>query len=224
MGGVARETSFIPSGHDAIILGKKVLEDHTLVTIEGICEPSQYFCDKRNVLVFNTLSELPEDAIPARIIDPGQHRMIYKGSTLETVTMLQNNTFAQVNVAIQSKQKHTAITKYDLKSILHQEMPVMNEIFHATLEQLLRDFSVVVSKDEWHIGKRDLVQHRIQVYPLSTPVKLPNRRLPMHFKRDLQQKLHKFFEHQFIEPCHRPYNAPTILLPNKIGKLRLVID
>ena len=158
---VARETSFIPSGHEAIIRGKNDLNDHTLLQKTGIFEPSQSFCDKQNVLAFNTLSELQEDAIPARIINPREDRLIYKGSTLGTFTILQDNIFAQNNVAIHSKQKHTAITKYDLKSILHQAKPVMNESSHAKFAHLFRDFSVVFSKDEWDIGKSDLVQHRI---------------------------------------------------------------
>ena len=43
---VARETSFIPSGLDAIILGKTHLDDHTLLQKAGIIEPSQSFCHK----------------------------------------------------------------------------------------------------------------------------------------------------------------------------------
>ena len=221
---VARETSFIRSGHETIILGKIDLDDDSLLTKAGIFEASQSFCDKQNVLAFNTLSELQEDAISARVINPGEDRMIYIGSTLGTFTILRNDTFAQNNVATQSKQKHTAITKYDLKSILHQAKPGMNESSHAKFAQLLRDFSVVFSQDEWDIGKCDFVQHRIQIYPGSTPVKLPNRRMPMHFKTDLQEKLDKFIEHELIEPCHSPYTAPAMLVPKKNGKLRLVID
>ena len=221
---VARETAFIPSGHEAIILGKYDHHDHTLLTKAGIFEPSQSFCDKQNVLAFNTFSELQEDAIPALVINPGEDRMIYKGSTLGTFTILQDDTFAQNNVAIQSKQKHTALAEYDLKSILHQAKPVMSEISHAIFAQRLRDFSVVLSKDEWDIGKCDLVQHRIQVYPGSTPVKLPNRRMPLHFKSDLQEKSDKFLEHELIEPCHSPHSVPTTFIPKKNGKLRLVID
>ena len=149
----------------------------------------QSFCDKQNALAFNTLSELQEVAITERIINPGADRRIYKGSTLGTCTILEDDTFGQKNVSSQSKQKHTAITKYDIKSILHQAKRVTNESSHAKFAQLLRHFSVDFSKDEWDIGKRDLVQKRIQVYPGSTPVKLPNRRMPMHFKTDLQEKL-----------------------------------
>ena len=212
---VARETSFIPSSHEAIFLGKIDLDDYTLLQKAGIFEPSQSFCEKQNVLAINTLTELQEDAVPARIINPGEDRMIYISSTLGRFTVLQDDTFAQNNIVIHSKPKHTALTKYDLESIFHEAKPVMHESSHAKFLQLLRDFSVVFSKDEWDIGKCDLVQHRNQVYPGSTPVKLPNRRMPMHFKSDLQEKLDKLLENELIEPCHSPYSAPAMLAPKK---------
>ena len=83
---VARETSFIPSGQEAIIPGEIDLDDHTLLTKAGIFEHSQSFCDKQNVLAFNILFELQDDAIPARIINPREDRIIYKSSTLRTPT------------------------------------------------------------------------------------------------------------------------------------------
>ena len=86
------------------------------------------------------------------------------------------------------------------------------------------DFSVVFYKNEWDIGKSDLVQHRIQVYPSSTQFKLPICWMPMHFKTNLQDLLDKFLEHELIEPCHSPYSAPALLVPMKNGKLRFVID
>ena len=79
MRAVARETSFTPSGHEAIILDKIDLDDDNLLKRAGIFEPSQSFCDKRKVLAFNTISELQEVAMPARIIDPGEDRIIYQG-------------------------------------------------------------------------------------------------------------------------------------------------
>ena len=55
-------------------------------------------------------------------------------------------------------------------------------------------------------------------------MKLPNRRMPMHFKNDLRQKIDKFLEHKLITPCHSPYSSPAMLVPKKNGKLRLVIN
>ena len=48
--------------------------------------------------------------------------------------------------------------------------------------------------------------------------------MPMHFKKDLRQKIDKFLEHKLITPCHSPDSSPAMLVPKKHGKLRLVID
>ena len=69
----------------------------------------------------------------------------------------------------------------------------------------------------------DLFQHKIDLYPGSEPVKLPNRPMPMHFKKNLSQKIDKIFEHNLITPCHSPSSSPAMLVSKKNGKLRLVI-
>ena len=94
----------------------------------------------------------------------------------------------------------------------------------AQFAQLLRTFSDVFSKLEWDIGKCDLVQHKIDLYPGTQTVNLLNRRMPMHFKEGLRQNIDKFLEHEVITPCHGPYSSSAMLVPKKNGKLRLVID
>ena len=111
MRAVARETSLIDFGHEAIFLSKIDHVDHTLLIKQGIFETSQFFYDKQNVFAFNTISEIQEDAIPALINNLGEDRTIYKGSTLGTFTILQEDTFAENSKGSQPNQKHTAITK-----------------------------------------------------------------------------------------------------------------
>ena len=79
-------------------------------------------------------------------------------------------------------------------------------------------------KNQWVIGKCDATSHKIDVYPCSKPVKLPNRRLPLHYKQDLREKIEAFLDKELITPCHSPYSAPAMLVPKKNGKLRLVTD
>ena len=55
-------------------------------------------------------------------------------------------------------------------------------------------------------------------------VKLPNRRMPLHCKQDLQDKLDVNFKKDIIAPCHSPYSAPAMVVPKKNGKLRLLKD
>ena len=80
------------------------------------------------------------------------------------------------------------------------------------------------SKSEWDLGKCDAIIHKNEVYPGAKPVKLPNRRMPLHYKHDLQDKLDVFSKKHLIAPCHSPYSAPAMLVPKKIRNLRLAID
>ena len=48
--------------------------------------------------------------------------------------------------------------------------------------------------------------------------------MPLHFKEYLQKKNDVFLEKELITPCHSPFSAPAMLVPEKKGKLRLVID
>ena len=100
----------------------------------------------------------------------------------------------------------------------------MNPQIHAEFAQLFRTISDVFSKSEWDLGKCDLVHHKNDLYPGSKPVTLPSRRMPMHLKKDLRQKIGKFLEHKLITPCHSPYSSPAMLVLKKNGKLRFVID
>ena len=103
------------------------------------------------------------------------------------------------NVLTHQEHKRNTITKYDLKSVLYQAKPVLNESSHSKFAQLLRDFSVVFCKEEWDFGKCDVVKTLIQVYPAEFPIKISRRRMRMEFRTDLQEELNIFHEHEFIE-------------------------
>ena len=113
--------------------------------------------------------------------------------------------------------------KYDVKEVITQTQSSMDPQTRTQFAQLLRTFSDVFSKSERDIGKCDLVQQKIDLQPGSQPVKLPNRQMPMHLKKDLRQKFDKILEHKLITPCHSPYSSPAILVLKKNGNLQLVI-
>ena len=73
------------------------------------------------------------------------------------------------------------------------------------------------------LGECDVTTHRIEVEPGSKPVKIPTRRMPLHYEDDLQKKIDDFLEKEIITPFRSPYNAPAMLVPKKNGQLRLVI-
>ena len=107
---IARETSFIPYGHEEVTLEKIDTDDHTLLPKKEPSEHSQGFPNKQHVLGCNILSEVSV-VNPACIFNLREDRTIYKNPTLGTITILEAETLAQENVTIDEKQKVSAITK-----------------------------------------------------------------------------------------------------------------
>ena len=85
----------------------------------------------------------------------------------------------------------------------------------AQFAQLIHTFFDVFSKSKWDTGKCDLVHLKIDVCPGSKPVKLPHRRMPMYFKKDLRQKIDKILEHEVITQCHSPSSSSSMLVRKK---------
>ena len=112
-------------------------------------------------------------------------------------------------------------------NLMHVKTAVDNQLpfsLQGEFGSLIDNFSDVLSRNEWDVSKCDVSSHKIDVYLGSRLVKLPNRRLPVHYREDLIEKLDGFQEKDLITSCQSPYSAPALLVPKRNGKLRLVID
>ena len=114
--------------------------------------------------------------------------------------------------------------KYDLKFVKKSIDTGFSLEAKAKFSELISDFSDVFSKNERDIDQCDVTAHKIQTQPGLRPVKLPNRRMHLHYKQVLQEKVDAFLEKKLITPCHSPYSAPAMLVPRKNRELRLVIN
>ena len=61
----------------------------------------------------------------------------------------------------------------------------------------------------------DATSHKIDVKPGSQPIKLPNRRMPLHYRDDLKKKIDAFMTKELITPCQSQHSAPAFLVPEK---------
>ena len=113
--------------------------------------------------------------------------------------------------------------KYDLENVKEVIGKEINNNCRADFRNLIDDYSDIFSINQWDLGRCDATSHRIDVKPGSQLIKLPNRRMSVHYKDDLKEKIDAFMNKELITPCHSPYTAPAMLFP-KNGKLRLVID
>ena len=221
----ARETTFIPAGHKAVILGDLLTQSFPEKS-EGNFEPSTAFCEKYQLLAFSSLRESGE-MVPARLTNPVEDVSVYKGTSLGSFSVVGSAGRAAINrviVDLPDNPQGQVPDKYDVKEVIKRTQSSMDPQIRAQFAHLLRTLSDLFSKSEWDIGKCDLVQHQFDLHPGSKPVKLPTRRMPMYFKKDLRQKIDKFIEIKLLTPCHSPCSSSAMLVPKKNGKLRLVID
>ena len=58
----------------------------------------------------------------------------------------------------------------------------------------------------------------------GNPVKIPPRRIPAHYREEVERQIHVMLEQGIIEVSSSPWMAPAVFVPKKSGDLRLCID
>ena len=106
--------------------------------------------------------------------------------------------------------------KYDLESVKKAISEEINNNCRADFRNLIDDYSDMFSINQWDLGKCDASSHKLDVKASSQSLKLPNRRMALHYKDDLKEKTDAFMNKELITPCHRPYSAPAMSIPKNI--------
>ena len=219
---------WIPAGHSMIIPAHIPGWKRPPIELAAVFEPHERFKVDKEVSADHVLFKFAEETIPVMVTNTGDEAvMIHKGTTLGQSELVATDEIQ--NISTLKSRKSPKLTdkkdaKYDLKLVKNSIDTGISQEAKAKFSKLINEFSDVFSKNEWDIGQCDVTAHKIQVEPGSRPIKLPNRRMPLHYKDDLQEKIDAFLEKKLITPCHSPYSAPAMLVPKKNGKLRLVID
>ena len=116
---IARETTFIPAGHEAVILGELLTQSFPEKS-EGIFEPSAAFCEKHQLLAFSSLCESGKIK-PARLINLVEDVTVYKGTSLGTFSADGSAVIAamnRVNADLPDNPHGQVPDKYDVKEVL----------------------------------------------------------------------------------------------------------
>ena len=161
--------------------------------------------------------------VPITIANTNEVLTIDKDATLGSSQLVSDCLIQEVNQK-QMEDYNTVDSREDLEYVKKAISKEINNNCSADFRNLIDDYRDIVSNNQWDLGKSDATSHRIDVKPGSQPIKLPNRRMPVHYKYDLGEKIDAFLTKELITPCHSPYSAPAMLVPKKNGKLRLVID
>ena len=190
----------------------------------ALFEPHERFIDNENETAQDALFSFEKGIVPITIANRSNDVLtIYKDTTLGSSQLVSFRLIQQKSQK-QMKNYNEVDPKYDLENVKKATSKEINNSCRAEFRNLIDDYSDILSINQWDLGKCDATSHRIDVKPGSQPIKLPNRRMPVHYKDDLKEKLDASMNKELIKPCHSSYSAPAILVPKKNGKLRLVID
>nr|VZH98725.1 unnamed protein product [Spirometra erinaceieuropaei] len=91
-------------------------------------------------------------------------------------------------------------------------------LFHA-----LAPFTSVFTWADQAIGRCNVVQHRINTGS-APPQHLPPRRIPFHFREELDKMVENMLQQGIIQPSSSPWAAPVTLVKKKDNSLRLCVD
>ena len=220
-----RQKRSVSPGHTRIIPAHIPNWKRPPIQVCALFEPKDKFEPNNEVFAPNVLFDFTEEVIPIAIDNKTEEEItIYKNTTLGFSEIVPEAVINNIPKMPKSLPAPIKKNKYDLNILKKSVDKDIPNRFHDQFGSLVREFSDIFPKSEWDLGKCDVTTHQIEVEPGSKPVKIPTRRMPLHYKEDLQKKFDVFLEKELITPCDSPYSAPAMLVPKKNSKLPLVID
>ena len=221
---VALEKVSIPPKHVMIVPGTIPGWKAPPVARVASFEPHERFIHNENQIAQDALFRFEKGIVPITIANTNDEALtIYKDTTLGLSQLVSDRLIQEINQK-QTKNYNEVDPKYDSENVKKTINKEKNNNCRATFRNVIDDYSDIFSINQWDLGKCDATSHRIDVKPGSQPKKLPNRRMPVHYKDGLKEKIDAFMNKELITACHIPYSEPAMLVPKKNGKLRLVID
>ena len=131
---IARETTCFPAGHEAVIVGELLTQSFPEKS-EGIFEPAPAICEKNQVLAFFALCE-SEEMIPVRLINPVEDVTVYKGTSLESFSVVGSaeiTAMSRVIADVPDKIQGQFPDKYDVKEVIKKlSFPRIHRFVHIS--------------------------------------------------------------------------------------------
>ena len=225
---VSTDNVWIPAGHSLIIPAHIPGWKRPPIELAAVFEPHERFKVDKEVSADHVLFNSSEETSTVMVTNTVDEAvMIHKDTSLGQSELVETDKIQNISTLKNGKSPkltNKKDAKYDLKLVKNSIDKGISLEAKAKFSELIIEFSDVFSQNEWDIGQCDVTAHKIQVEHGSRPIKISNRRMPLHYKDDIQEKNDAFLEKKLITSCHSPYSAPAVLVLKKGGELRLLID
>ncbi|KRX68115.1 Retrovirus-related Pol polyprotein from transposon 17.6 [Trichinella sp. T6] len=196
--------------------------DHSKETISAGNSHGPWLLEQRPegrlpVAVARAVVHPREGCVPVQLLNPsGDKVTIHQGkvvATIEIVDPLPLERSPKTHVALP-----TAIEK------------LLDEVAQRTtseeldkLRALLTDFADVFSTYDGDLGRTTRTEHHINTGD-AQPIRLCPRRIPWHFREQMDGLLTDMINKDIIEPSTSPWTAPVVLVKKKDGNVRFCVD
>ena len=189
-----------------------------------IANTNDMYIDNEKQLAHDALFSFEKGIAPITIANTIDEVLaIYIDTTLGLSQLVSDRLIQEINQK-EMKNINEVDPKYELENVKKAISKDKNKNCRADFRILINDFSDIFSINQWDLGRCDATNQRIDVKPGSQPIKLTNRKMPVHYKDNLKEKIDAFMRKELITPCHSSYSAPAMLVPKKNGRLRLLMD
>jgi len=92
-----------------------------------------------------------------------------------------------------------------------------------TVQQLLMSYEDIFSKDEYDVGRTDLIEYHIDTGN-NRPIRQPLRRQPLKHLDEIDKNVEAMQQHGIIEPAASPWASNVVVVTKKDGSLRFCVD
>ena len=119
-----------------------------------------------------------------------------------------------IKMPITKLQKRNSTVPDHLKDLSERSTSSRTESEKGKLADLLTEFQVSFSKDEWGIGLTHLAEHSINTGN-AEPIKQPPRRVPMAYAKEEKKVIEDLLEKGVIRKSTSPWASPIVLVRKK---------
>ena len=215
------QTVLIPPFSEAFVPAKVEMKpgEHGLCAIG----PAKRYGGKTDVLVRNTLVELPQEEVLVRVINP-----------TETPKKIKRGYQIAIRDPVESVL-HPAVTRNEVEGTTDDQTPDhltdlyerstanLNESQKIMTKELLIEFQDVFSKGPHDLGRTNVVQHTINTGDAS-PSRQHPRRLPFSKREEALEAIQDMHQQGIIEPSASPWASLIVLVRKKDGTTRFCVD